>query len=498
MIDHAILDTQAFHVLTANIQDELDARQHLLCAAQVRHRLNLTRIYAQRLQKQALTVTRHRGMPQRHQRVTRLINRQRGVKLGQRTLGATQHIALVGSVGGPQQLTALANERSLEGGRAGVNSQKRRTAIVGQRAALHALGVMALLKLSVFIFACKQRGKAHDLRALHITQTLKALQHIKQALRRMGSRRCTRDGATRRHEQVRVIRHDDVLLVKFQRLVESLAQLGQILQRAAQKCHMTPNGTSARQAGDGLRDHRLEDGGRDILPTRALVQKRLHVSLSEHAATRCDGVNGGMALRQLVQATRISIQQRGHLVDERTCAARARAVHALLDAVVEVDDLRVLAAQLNGNVGRGNKRLNGSLGGNDLLHEFNVKPLREQQAARSGNGDTHALRRICLSSLAQHLHDSSAHVCVMTAVNGPLNLVQSVKHRKLHRGRTHVDAQMQINLRRVLVHESLRHLVRLRRCGARNSLAPTRTVLAHCPILLVHNAPTTAQSSRPV
>ena len=55
------------------------------------------------------------------------------------------------------------------------------------------------------------------------------------------------------------------------------------------------------------------------------------------------------------------MQQSGHLVDERASAAGAGAVHALLDAVVEVDDLGVLAAQLDGDIGGRDKGLDGTL-----------------------------------------------------------------------------------------------------------------------------------------
>ena len=64
------------------------------------------------------------------------------------------------------------------------------------------------------------------------------------------------------------------------------------------------------------------------------------------------------------------MQQSGHLVDERARAAGAGAVHALLDAVIEVDDLGVLAAQLDGDVGGRDKGLDDALAGDDLLDKL--------------------------------------------------------------------------------------------------------------------------------
>ena len=68
---------------------------------------------------------------------------------------------------------------------------------------------------------------------------------------------------------------------------------------------------------------------------------------------------------------------------ERARTAGAGAVHALLDAVVKVDDLGVLAAQLDGDIGGRNEGLDGTLAGDDLLDKLQVEPLGQQQAARA-------------------------------------------------------------------------------------------------------------------
>ncbi len=59
--------------------------------------------------------------------------------------------------------------------------------------------------------------------------------------------------------------HDAVLLVQVEREVEAVAQLGEVLQRAAQEGDVAADGTAARQAGDGLGHDGLEDGGGDVL-----------------------------------------------------------------------------------------------------------------------------------------------------------------------------------------------------------------------------------------
>ena len=52
-----------------------------------------------------------------------------------------------------------------------------------------------------------------------------------------------------------VVGHDDVLVVQLERLVEALAQLGEVLQGAAEERHVAADGAAARQAADGLRHY---------------------------------------------------------------------------------------------------------------------------------------------------------------------------------------------------------------------------------------------------
>ena len=247
VVDDAVFHAQAFHVLAANVEDELDARQHLLRAAQVRHRLDLAGVHAQRFEQQALAVAGDRGVSNGHERLAGLgIARQDAVHLGDGRLRAAEHVAFVGRVRAPEQLALLRDERCLERGRARVDAQVGRAAVRCQVAALHALLVMAHLELLVVLRRGEQRVEAHDLGALHVAQVAQALHHVGQRLRLRVLGRGARDGAAGGHEQVRVLGHDDVLFVQVERLVETLAQLRQILQRAAEERHVAADGTAAR------------------------------------------------------------------------------------------------------------------------------------------------------------------------------------------------------------------------------------------------------------
>ena len=138
------------------------------------------------------------------------------------------------------------------------------------------------------------------------------------------------------------------------------------------------------------------------------------------------------------------MQQGCHLVDERARAAGAGAVHALLDAVVEVDDLGVLAAQLDGDVGGRDKSLDSALAGDDLLDKLQVEPLGQQQAARAGNGAGHLGRRQHGRSALEQVAGTSADVGVVALVLGVDDLVVVVEHGELNGGGAHVDAQVQV------------------------------------------------------
>ena len=253
-----------------------------------------------------------------------------------------------------------------------------------------------------------------------------------------------RHGGAARHKQVSVLGHDTVLLVQIEREVEAVAQLGEILQRAAQEGDVTADGTAARQARDGLGHDSLEDGGGHVLGASALVEQRLHVSLGKDAAAASDGIDGGGVGREFVKAAGIGVQQGCHLVDERARAAGAGAVHALLDAVIEVDDLSVLAAQLDGDIGGRDKGLDGAFAGDDLLDKLQVEPLGQQQAARSGNGAGHLGRRQHRRSTLEQVAGAGTDVGVVALVLGVDDLVVVIEHGELDGGGAHVDAQVQV------------------------------------------------------
>ena len=287
-VDNAILHAQALHVLAADVQDEFHAREHFLGAAQMRDGLDFARVDAQSLQQQALAVTGHGRMAQLHLRGAVRIFGKLVIELGDAGLRGTQHIALIIGIEGPQQAAVFGDERGLEGGGTGIDAQKRLALVGFQGGALHAFRRVALLEFVIFGLVGEQRGKAHDLAALDVADTLQTVDDVVQPFDLGLFRTCDRTAGG--NEQVGVFRDDDVIVVQVERLIEAIAQFRQVLQGAAQEGDMAADGPAACQTGNGLGHNRLEDGSGNVFPLCALVQKRLDVGFRENAATARDRI----------------------------------------------------------------------------------------------------------------------------------------------------------------------------------------------------------------
>ena len=435
VLDDAVLDAQALHVLAANVQNELDAGQERLGTAQVRDGLDLAGIGLEGLDEQRLAVARGGHV------ADGAAGGDVIVEIGHDDLGRTQDVAVVVAVPGVQQLAVLAHERGLHGGGTGVDADEHAAGIAVELALGDNLGVVAVLELGEVLVGGEERIKTLDLGTLRVTQGIDGLDELRERAELVG---LVRHGGAARHKQVSVLGHNAVLLVQVEREVEAVAQLGEVLQRAAQEGDVAADGTAACQARDGLGHDGLEDGGSHVLGAGALVEQRLDVGLGKNAAAAGDGIDGGGVGRELVEAARVGVQQGCHLVDERTRAAGAGAVHALLDAVVEIDDLGVLAAQLDGDIGGRDEGLDGTLAGDDLLDKLQVEPLGQQQAARAGNGAGHLGRRQHGRGTLEQVAGAGTDVGVVALVLGVDDLVVVVEHGKLNGGGAHVDAQVQV------------------------------------------------------
>ena len=435
VLDHAVLHAQALHVLAANVQDELDTRQECLGATQVRNGLDLAGVGLEGLDEQRLTIARGGHV------ADGAAGGDVVVEIGHDDLGRAQDVTVVVAVPGVQQLAVLAHERGLHGGGAGVDADEHAAGVAVELALGDDLGVVAALELGEVLVGGKERVQALDLGTLRVTQAIDGIDELRECAELVG---LVRHGGAARHKQVGVLGHDAVLLVQVEREVEAVAQLGEVLQRAAQEGDVTADGTAARQARDSLGHDGLEDGCGDVLGAGTLVEQWLHVGLGKDAAAAGDGIDGSGVGCELVKTARVGVQQGCHLVDECARTAGTGAVHALLDAVVEVDDLGVLAAELDGDVGCRDEGLDGALTGDNLLDKLQVEPLGQQQTARAGDSAGHLGRRQHGRGALEQVTGAGADVGVVALVLGVDDLVIVVEHGELDGGGAHIDTQVQV------------------------------------------------------
>ena len=167
------------------------------------------------------------------------------------------------------------------------------------------------------------------------------------------------------------------------------------MQRSAQKGHTAPDGLAAGQAGNGLVHHGLENGGRQVCLGGTLVDQGLDVRLGEYAAAGGDGIDLLVVFRLFVQPSGIDLQQRRHLVDEGAGSAGADTVHPLLQPAGEVNDLGILAPQLNGHIRLGIEGLQGGGHRHHLLDKANVQGLGQGD----GTGARDLYRQAAVSQL---------------------------------------------------------------------------------------------------
>ena len=216
-------------------------------------------------------------------------------------------------------------------------------------------------------------------------------------------------------------------------------QFRQEVQGTAQEGHGAPDGLAAGKAGNGLIHHRLENGNRQIGLGGALVDERLDVGFGEHAAPGGDGIHPLIMLRRLIQAGGVGLQKRGHLVDEGAGAAGANAVHPFLQAALEINDLGILAAQLDGHVRLRGCGFQGSGHRHHLLDKADIQGF--PQIDGSGTGDAQTQTAVAQLPLCRHQKGFQGFLGMgmMTAVLSKQERTVVIQNHKLYSGRTDIN-----------------------------------------------------------
>ena len=186
-----------------------------------------------------------------------------------------------------------------------------------------------------------------------------------------------------------MFRHDDVTIRQGKIVLESLAQRGDERQRTAAHQHRGGNLATVSQRDDRLHGHGVKYGSGNVGPAYVLGYEVLDVSLAENAAARRYGVNVFGTRGQAVKLVNAHTKQHGHLVDERSRAAGAVAVHAQVGGApfAEEHHLGVLAADVDKRRRFGIIFLDGLCGGHHLLDKRQPALLGEAHAHRTGQPD---------------------------------------------------------------------------------------------------------------
>ena len=344
--DAAVLDEEALHVLSADVEHKAHLGAELLCSAQVGKGLHLTAVRMEcRLDNRLAVACRHSTCD-----VT--ARWHHSIEVPQCLDDRAQRRALIAAVIGVKQFLVFSNGDELRRRRSCIDADPNRTAIGRKVTALHAITIVSLLECSIIRRILKEhevrRARFRCRSCLRTCNTRLHLPHI-GCLGIIGERRADRD------EIIAVIHIDDVILVKFQRLDKASFQFREKVKRSAEKGDLALNGTPLREVADGLIDHRLKDRERNIRLLCAVIHQCLNICLGKDAAARGDGIDALSLFGKCIQTDWIGRQQGCHVIDKGARTARADTVHALLRRIAEVRDLSVLAAELDCRRGIGNK-----------------------------------------------------------------------------------------------------------------------------------------------
>src|SRR5665811_1028964 len=120
--------------------------------------------------------------------------------------------------------------------------------------------------------------------------------------------------------------------------------------------------------------------------------------------------------------------------------ARARTVHPLLDDGVEERDLRVLAAELDNDVGLWLEALDRGRTGDDLLDELHAHQVGDAQSGRAGDGAVEGLVREGVGDLVEQGPEGAASVGVVSPVRAEAQRV-TLEHHRFDGGRSHIQTE---------------------------------------------------------
>ena len=377
VFDMAVFDAAAFHVLAADIKEEVDVRAEVGRCLIVGNGFDFAQVEVQRFLEQGFAVAGDAGFGDEG------LFRQAAVDFGDDVLGRCQRAAFIVLVVRIKDLHVFAEDDGLDGRRAGVDAQVARAAVGGDVRLRDRVLAVAGPKFVEFGLVVEQRFDAVRFGQGRFVDVLQLAHEVHEG---NGLRIYAAQGGADGHVDLSVFRGNNLFRRQMEGLGELFSKLGQVGQRTAEEADRAFDGTAAGQAGDGLEDDGLEDGSGDIFLAGPFVEQGLDVRLGEDAAAGGDGINRVGFLGQFIEAAGIGVEEGRHLVDEGPGPAGTVAVHAVFVAAGQVGDLRIFTAEFDDDVRLGIISADGFGTGNDFLQKGNVQVVCQGDAARAGDG----------------------------------------------------------------------------------------------------------------
>ncbi len=263
-----------FHVLSADVQNEIDVRLEVVRSLIVCDCFDFSEIGLQGAFDQMFTVSGRACLGNRD------VFRQMPVHFRQDVNRLLKRITVIVAVPRVKNLLVFAHQDDLGRRRSGIDSQISVAAVCFKRAEVDFGLGMAIAEFLQLFFAVKERIE----RFCRLKRRTDVSKRIKQAGdgRRFlfASVKCSALG----HEELRIFRKDDVFFFKMQRLDEPLTQFAHEVKRASQESNVALNLMAGCKTCDCLVDDSLENRSSKVFLTCAIVDQRLNVSFGKNTA----------------------------------------------------------------------------------------------------------------------------------------------------------------------------------------------------------------------
>ena len=370
----AILDEEALHILSADIEYECDLRAEFLCRPQMREGLDLAAVSMQSRLDNGLAISR------RHRAGNMRAFRQSLIEFLDFLYHRLERRTMIAAIRGIEDFLILADSRNLRRRRTCIDTDINRSLVRRQITAFHLVLVMTCLETRIILTILKQSeiGFARLL-GRSFPGPLDTLFKDGQVddLRLIG-KRCAHG-----HEIVAVIDIDNMFVVQFKRLDETFLEFWQEMKRPAKKSDFAIDRTPLRQIADGLIDHGLEDGKSNIGFLGTIIHECLDIRLGKYATARSDCIDL-LAFGSQVVEPLASVESKDACVNERSRTTGTDSIHALLWGIAEVGNLSIFTTEFHHGIRLWYQLPYRSRTGDDLLDEGQADALRNAHTGRPG------------------------------------------------------------------------------------------------------------------